>query len=152
MTDIPQKSRNSPNRAEARQLALEVNQFSGPLPHPQILAQYELALPGSADRIIRMAEENGRHRRQMEELVVSKSFAEARVGQALAAFISIAAMGITGWLVYSGHRIEGTILGGATLALIITAILKVRTFPVDLVSEEAGPETVSVQENKKARP
>ena len=33
------------------------SEFSGPLPHPEILAKYEDILPGAATRILEMAEE-----------------------------------------------------------------------------------------------
>lgn len=42
---------------------VEINQFSGPLPHPDILARYNEIVPGAADRIrvllsmVRRAEE-----------------------------------------------------------------------------------------------
>ncbi|MBI1739603.1 MAG: DUF2335 domain-containing protein [Acidobacteriales bacterium] len=50
--------------------AVEVSRFSGPLPHPEDLAKYEQVLPGSADRIIRMAERQAEHRQNLEKTVV----------------------------------------------------------------------------------
>ena len=41
--------------------------FSGPLPPPQILEKYESIVPGSADRIIGMAEKQSEHRRSIEK-------------------------------------------------------------------------------------
>lgn len=41
-------------------------QYSGPLAHPRIVAGYEQHLPGSADRILTMAEEQQGHRMQQE--------------------------------------------------------------------------------------
>lgn len=42
-------------------------QYSGPVAHPRILAGYERYLPGSTDRILSMAEDQQRHRIQMED-------------------------------------------------------------------------------------
>lgn len=42
-------------------------QYSGPLAHPRIVAGYERQLPGSTDRILAMAEEQQRHRVEMED-------------------------------------------------------------------------------------
>jgi len=42
-------------------------QYSGPLAHPRIVAGYERHLPGSTDRILAMAEEQQRHRVEMED-------------------------------------------------------------------------------------
>ena len=44
--------------------------FSGPLPHPEHLREYENILPGSADRVIRMAEDQAKHRQSLEQTVV----------------------------------------------------------------------------------
>lgn len=41
-------------------------QYAGPLAHPRIVAGYEQHLPGSADRILTMAEEQQSHRMQQE--------------------------------------------------------------------------------------
>ena len=49
-------------RAEAILAAVEISRFSGPLPHPEDLAKYEQVLPGAADRIISMAEQQAAHR------------------------------------------------------------------------------------------
>lgn len=43
------------------------SEFSGPLPHPEILAKYEDILPGAATRILEMAEEQANHRRFMKK-------------------------------------------------------------------------------------
>jgi len=57
--DIPQDKRAELLRAMvAFRLEIEqVEQYSGPVPHPSIVERYERTLPGSADRILSMAEE-----------------------------------------------------------------------------------------------
>ena len=42
-------------------------QYAGPLAHPSIVEGYERYLPGSADRILTMAEVQQRHRFQQED-------------------------------------------------------------------------------------
>ena len=42
-------------------------QYSGPLAHPRIVSGYEKLLPGSADRILTMAELQQQHRMQQED-------------------------------------------------------------------------------------
>jgi uncharacterized membrane protein len=44
----------------------EASSFSGPLPPPALLAEYEQVLPGLADRIARMAEKEGDSRRALQ--------------------------------------------------------------------------------------
>jgi uncharacterized membrane protein len=52
------------------QAAVEVSRYSGPLPKPEDLAKYEQVLTGSADRIIRMAEQQATHRQNLERVIV----------------------------------------------------------------------------------
>lgn len=40
--------------------------FSGPIPPPEMLAQYNAVLPNGADRIVKMAEDQSAHRRRVE--------------------------------------------------------------------------------------
>jgi len=43
----------------------------GPLPSPEVLAGYEQIHPGAANRIIRMAEQQVKHRQSLEQKIVS---------------------------------------------------------------------------------
>src|SRR4051794_22436827 len=47
-------------------IAHEVAEFSGPLPPPSYLREYDIILPGAASRIISMAEAEQRHRHAWE--------------------------------------------------------------------------------------
>jgi len=56
--DEPQKSVVIPESKE---------EFAGPIPPPSMMKQYEETLPGSADRILKMAENQSEHRQWMEK-------------------------------------------------------------------------------------
>lgn len=57
-------------REQVVQAAAWFESFSGPLPPPKHLAEYERILPGAAERIFRMAEDQATHRRSLEQAVV----------------------------------------------------------------------------------
>ncbi len=61
--------RPSKNKSETQYLVQhEYNEFfSGPLPSPQTLEGYENSVPGSAERILKMAESQVYHRQDMEK-------------------------------------------------------------------------------------
>ncbi|KJU83390.1 hypothetical protein MBAV_004416, partial [Candidatus Magnetobacterium bavaricum] len=44
-----------------------ISKHSGPLPAPQTLAGYESILPGSAERIVAMAENNLKHKHECDK-------------------------------------------------------------------------------------
>lgn len=82
--------------------------FSGPLPHPAILAKYEEILPGAADRIIKMAEEQSKHRQFLENKVISSGVINSKLGLifgliiGLAGIIASVILGIYGQPLLSG--------------------------------------------------
>lgn len=66
-------------------------QFSGPLPPARELQAYEQVVPGSADRIIKMAEDEALHRRAQEQRLVKSSCGDSRLGLWLGFFIGMGA-------------------------------------------------------------
>lgn len=42
--------------------------YEGPIPHPEILRQFDELVPGTAERLIKLAEEESHHRRELERL------------------------------------------------------------------------------------
>lgn len=111
--------------------------FSGPLPPPGLLGQYEDICPGSADRIIKMAEQEAEHRRSIEHSLVqfeanesARDSVEARRGQVCALLIALTALGISGYTAMAGHEIAASIIGVGGLGSIITSFL-IRKVPPD---------------------
>jgi len=66
--------------------------FGGPLPHPEHLAKYNEAFPGCAERIVVMAEQQARHRRDLESTVIKGNAKRQDRAQLLGftAFVGIA--------------------------------------------------------------
>ncbi len=60
------ESQLDPGVLRAAVLQMERHEFSGPLPPPEVLARYNEALHGGAERIVALAEEQASHRRRME--------------------------------------------------------------------------------------
>jgi uncharacterized membrane protein len=113
--------------------------FSGPMPHPELLGQYEQLCPGSADRIIRMAEQEAEHRRSAEHKIIdaqikdrSKQYSESRCGQLCALVITLAALGVGAYTAVLGHEIAGSIIGVGGIGGIVT------TFILGQTSRAAG--------------
>ena len=55
-------------------------QHSGPLPHPRILLGYEEVLPGAADRILKMAENEAEHRHIIDKRCVGIDSRDSLLG------------------------------------------------------------------------
>lgn len=103
--------------------------FSGPLPHPRILADYEITLPGCADRIVAMAERQAEHRlaqeakeeahRHAQEAKVIDSNCRAQDRGPLLGFALCMGTLLAGtFLIYQGREVSG-------LVAILTALTAV---------------------------
>jgi uncharacterized membrane protein len=91
--------------------------FIGPIPPPEVLAKYERALPGLADRLVTLAERESEHRRGLQRRAIRLS----ELG--LAAGFAIAMTALCGgiFLVHEGSQAEGMssiILAIASLVLV----------------------------------
>ena len=100
------------------------NFFAGPLPPPDHLREYENILPGSADRIIRMAEEQAQHRRRLEESVTNSNTKLETRGQILGFVIAMTALIGGGYIMASGQSVWG-----AAVAISAVAGLSIPTHP-----------------------
>jgi uncharacterized membrane protein len=101
--------------------------FAGPLPPPSILAAYEQILPGAAERIIRIAEDEAVHQRSMEQFAAKQQFTENRVGQVFGLSIGIFGLLISGILGYTGHDTVAGVIGGTALGSLVTVFVVGRT-------------------------
>jgi uncharacterized membrane protein len=95
-------------------------QFSGPLRPPEMLRLYDAVLPGSADRIIRMAEKEEVHRHGLESSVVRSEILKSYAGTACGRIVALTGMGISGYLLNEGHTIGGSIFAGVPLTGLVT--------------------------------
>jgi uncharacterized membrane protein len=93
--------------------------FSGPLPLPAMLREYEEILPGSAHRIVTMAESQGAHRQRLEQQVVTGDSRRSNLGLASGFVVAIVGFVVAGYFAYLGHPIEGTVLASADLVALV---------------------------------
>jgi uncharacterized membrane protein len=102
------KTSGRPGQMQAS-LTIQAAQFSGPLPPPALLEHYNKVHPGAADRIIRMAEEQGAHRREMEKLELKADNAIQTRGPILGFILAMTAVLGGIWLVSKGMAVSGLV-------------------------------------------
>lgn len=92
--------------------------YSGPIPPPQMLAEYEAVQPGFADRIISMAEKEQANRHLLENKAVDGAIKKDARGQHYALMTSFGVLGGGSFLIYTGHDWAGvTLCAGALTGL-----------------------------------
>lgn len=99
-------------------------QFSGPMPHPRHLREYDEILPGAAERILSMAERNLEHNVSMDRQVVNAEVADRKLGMLLGAGIfALLIFGAFAALFVSDSAIvPGLFLGTAAIGGVVAFI------------------------------
>ena len=132
MKNAPVKQGGKPIQGQGSQVLLHREQVVvSPLPPPEILKAYEIILPGVADRILAIAEEEQRERFRREDhrheealRGETHAFQATRCGQWLA-FIAVLvlALAAVGCAVLNMPSV-GTALAGATIVGVVTSFLR----------------------------
>lgn len=81
--------------------------YSGPVPPPAVLQEFERTLPGAANRIFMLAEAQARHRQSLEIRLSGSRIRTASRGQWLAFMVVIVGMGCGTWLAATGRELYG---------------------------------------------
>ena len=89
--------------------------WNGPLPPPNVLRGYEEIVPGSAQRIMEMAEKEQEHSRNMVSTVIVGDSRRAYLGLIAGFIISILGIGGGIYLISTGHDWAGLSLAGINL-------------------------------------
>ena len=108
----------------ARHALVEASyQFTGPIPSPQDLAQYEAIMPGLADRLIERFERQSEHRMALEREVTRADVRRANLGLTAGFTVALTSIGASAFLVAHGHDVAGTVLGGATIVSLVSTFI-----------------------------
>jgi len=97
--------------------------FRGPLPPPEILVQYNDAVPDGAERIIVMAETQAKHRMALESRVVDADIKRANWGLAAGFVVAIAGLVASCLMVVGGHEVAGLVLGSLDLVSLVAVFV-----------------------------
>jgi uncharacterized membrane protein len=90
--------------------------FSGPLPPPGLLAQYNEIIPNGAERIVAMAEKQSAHRERLEARVIEGNVASQTRGSYFSFILALVAIVGGFWLIHEGRSASG-------LAAVITSVV-----------------------------
>lgn len=113
-----------------REVVAEIrkSEFSGPIPPPSIIKGYEDVLPGAADRILSMAEEQAKHRQAMERKIVNTESRDSLLGILFAFSLGmgciVAAIIVVVMVPQNSGAIAGSIFGVAGIGSIIATFIR----------------------------
>lgn len=88
-------------------LAAFTASYVGPLPPAEQIRAYEEVLPGSADRILAMAERQQEHRQNLERVTVNEATNRSWWGLRLGFVIALVVIGVGAGAIFTGHALAG---------------------------------------------
>jgi len=100
-----------------------IEQFSGPIPIPDILARYNEIIPNAAERILVMAESDAKHRRDIEMVAINAQRRERHLGQILGFSIGLFALATSAFALSLGHSVAASVIGGTTVVGLVAVFV-----------------------------
>lgn len=120
--DLPEEIKeilDNPNISEEQKEVIESltieRSFSGPLPSPEVLQQYNHAVKDGAERVVKMAENQSKHRMEMEKHAISKQLEQSGRGQLFGFILALICLASTVFLAVKGFETLASILGSSTI-------------------------------------
>jgi len=97
--------------------------WSGPLPPPQVLKDYNSIVPNAADRIIKMAEKQEDHRIAIESIVVDSNVRNEKFGVISGLVIGLSGLTCATICALYGHDWVAAVIGGSTLVSLVSVFV-----------------------------
>lgn len=112
---------------QQRQGEIISQQWSGPLPPPAALDQFNHIIPGGAERILAMVEQEQAHRISHNSQALTAQIDDTKRGQVLGSLISLSAVGGCIFSVYIGaHAVVSIALVSVPVVAMVQAVVKGR--------------------------
>ncbi len=140
LVKLSEKDREKAARVIMAQISTIITKtsFSGPLPPPEILQGYENVIPGSAERILKMAESQSTHRQQIEKTVVASQMKQSERGQHYGLGIGIFGLILGAILTFCGYATVASVLFATTIIGLVSVFVIGKVFKS---KTEKEPET-----------
>ena len=99
------------------------HQFSGPLPPPEVIDQYNQIIPGAAERILAMAEQDAIHQREIENAAMTLTAEEMKRGQLYGFIIGVFAFTTCIVALLLGSEKTAIVLGSTTVVGLVSVFV-----------------------------
>ena len=104
------------DKKEEQILIQKSEMHSGPLPHPELLSKYNEVVSGAAERIFNMAENEQRHRLQMDRKTTTNAIIMGYIGIIFALFSVLILAGLVYYALSKGFDTTAGALGVGAIA------------------------------------
>ncbi|MEP3525586.1 MAG: DUF2335 domain-containing protein [Hyphomicrobiales bacterium] len=100
--------------------------WSGPLPHPETLAEFDRVIPNGAERIVNAWEKETAHRHKIDRKELNVYAIETILGKLAALIFVLAALGVATFATYIGQPWVAAVLGMGTISSVVWALVTIR--------------------------
>lgn len=138
-------SRSMPAGPTGPTLIAQQQEFSGPLPHPSILHQYNQVLPNAAERVFQMAEREQAHRHNRENENDRAENIRGYLGMIFAVVLALICVGSSTYLAFHGQRAVPIAIATTTIIGLVAAFLKGSAEKSDKDQSSAGAGHIPVE-------
>jgi uncharacterized membrane protein len=107
-------------KSNLRKVAVAMEHYSGQLPHPKHLREFNELIPNGAERIMALTEQQTAHRISNEKNIVKRTLNQSSAGQWMAFILAILAGAAGFYLTMQDHPI----VGGAMIAAPVMGMIK----------------------------
>lgn len=121
--EVPQEPNENQSEGGKVVATLTSQAMSGPLPPPALLNQYDQIVPGSAERILQMAEREQAHRIAVESSVLGEEAAQIKYGRRYAFAVVVLVLGVVVFAILKGAFVVAGVLGGTTIVGLVAAFI-----------------------------
>lgn len=101
------------------EINLTATTFSGPLPPPQMLADYDKISPGLANRMMAQVELQSEHRREIEKTVVQGNVRSSKRGTVAGVIVALGAMALAAYALQTNHPTAAVAIVSIDLASLV---------------------------------
>lgn len=97
--------------------------FNSPFPSANELRQLDDVVPGGAERVLTMIENQNEHRMSMERRAIGGDTGRANLGLAAGFVIALAFLFASYKMIMGGHEIAGGVMGSIDLVSLVSAFI-----------------------------
>ena len=120
--DVAKKFRDTELARVTRAIS-GVSHYSGPLPPPDLLHEFNEVIPNGAERIVKQFEEQSSHRREIEKVIICSQQKRSDIGQWLGFVLALVCIGSSVYLALRGHTTVASFLGSSTVIGLATTFV-----------------------------
>lgn len=100
---------------DKQKAVLIASYFSGPIPPPDTLKEYDSVVENGAERIFRVFENQSAHRMDLEQFAVKHQIKQSGRGQIFGLIIALVCIALATLLALFGQTIVASVIGGTTV-------------------------------------